>query len=189
VQSSGLSLTGGSRRVAPMRRQPGRTEPHQLRANRDRPSPSPAWRPPRPRTAVWLLNPARSRPRRPDGGGVPATSSSSTAAAGWPRSPPSQRHPPGHDGRFAFSREHADWELLEKKGRMKALYTSPLFPGSRYYDAQLKRQGAILRERLPLCDDVALQCGASCVIHLRHRVRQRRALHVLPEKLLRCRET
>jgi len=25
------------------------------------------------------------------------------------------------DGRFAFSREHADWELLRKRGRMKAL--------------------------------------------------------------------
>ena len=25
------------------------------------------------------------------------------------------------DGRFAFSREHADWELLRKKGRMKEL--------------------------------------------------------------------
>lgn len=23
------------------------------------------------------------------------------------------------DGRFAFSREHADWELLRKRGRMK----------------------------------------------------------------------
>jgi hypothetical protein len=25
------------------------------------------------------------------------------------------------DGRFAFSREHADWELLRKSGRMKGL--------------------------------------------------------------------
>jgi hypothetical protein len=25
------------------------------------------------------------------------------------------------DGRFAFSREHADWELLRKRGRMKRL--------------------------------------------------------------------
>jgi hypothetical protein len=25
------------------------------------------------------------------------------------------------DGRFAFSREHADWALLRKKGRMKGL--------------------------------------------------------------------
>ncbi len=25
------------------------------------------------------------------------------------------------DGRFAFSREHADWELLRKRGRMKGL--------------------------------------------------------------------
>ena len=25
------------------------------------------------------------------------------------------------DGRFAFSREHADWELLKKRGRMKGL--------------------------------------------------------------------
>jgi len=24
-----------------------------------------------------------------------------------------------HDGRFAFSREHTDWELLRKRGRMK----------------------------------------------------------------------
>jgi hypothetical protein len=23
------------------------------------------------------------------------------------------------DGRFAFSREHADWELLRKRGRLK----------------------------------------------------------------------
>ena len=23
------------------------------------------------------------------------------------------------DGRFAFSRDHADWELLRKRGRMK----------------------------------------------------------------------
>src|SRR5215204_2809782 len=64
-----------------------------------------------------------------------------------------------------------------------------LFSGSRYYDAHLKRQGTIFHERLPLCDDVALQCGATFVIHLRHRVRQWRALHVLTEKLLRCRET
>jgi hypothetical protein len=26
-----------------------------------------------------------------------------------------------HDGRFAFSREHADWALLRKRGRMKEL--------------------------------------------------------------------
>jgi len=25
------------------------------------------------------------------------------------------------DGRFGFSREHADWELLKKRGRMKGL--------------------------------------------------------------------
>jgi hypothetical protein len=25
------------------------------------------------------------------------------------------------DGRFAFSREHADWDLLRKRGRMKGL--------------------------------------------------------------------
>jgi hypothetical protein len=25
------------------------------------------------------------------------------------------------DGRFAFSRDHADWELLRKRGRMKGL--------------------------------------------------------------------
>jgi hypothetical protein len=25
------------------------------------------------------------------------------------------------DGRFAFSREHADWELLRKRGRMRGL--------------------------------------------------------------------
>jgi hypothetical protein len=25
------------------------------------------------------------------------------------------------DGRFAFSRKHADWELLRKRGRMKEL--------------------------------------------------------------------
>jgi hypothetical protein len=25
------------------------------------------------------------------------------------------------DGRFAFSREHADWELLRKRGRMQGL--------------------------------------------------------------------
>jgi hypothetical protein len=25
------------------------------------------------------------------------------------------------DGKFAFSREHADWELLRKRGRMKGL--------------------------------------------------------------------
>ena len=25
------------------------------------------------------------------------------------------------DGRFAFSREHADWELLRKRGRLKGL--------------------------------------------------------------------
>jgi len=25
------------------------------------------------------------------------------------------------DGRFAFSREHADWELLKKRGRMNGL--------------------------------------------------------------------
>jgi hypothetical protein len=25
------------------------------------------------------------------------------------------------DGRFAFSRDHADWELLSKRGRMKGL--------------------------------------------------------------------
>jgi hypothetical protein len=24
-----------------------------------------------------------------------------------------------HDGKFAFSREHADWALLEKRGRLK----------------------------------------------------------------------
>jgi hypothetical protein len=24
-----------------------------------------------------------------------------------------------HDGRFAFSREHADWTLLRKRGRLK----------------------------------------------------------------------
>lgn len=24
-----------------------------------------------------------------------------------------------HDSRFAFSREHADWELLRKRGRLK----------------------------------------------------------------------
>ena len=24
-----------------------------------------------------------------------------------------------HDGRFAFSREHADWELLRKRGRLR----------------------------------------------------------------------
>jgi hypothetical protein len=24
-----------------------------------------------------------------------------------------------HDGRFAFSREHADWALLRKRGRLK----------------------------------------------------------------------
>src|SRR5215207_10851702 len=65
----------------------------------------------------------------------------------------------------------------------------PLFSGSRYYDAHLKCQGTILHERLPLCDDVMLQCGATFVIYLGHRVRQWRALHVLPEKLLRCRET
>jgi hypothetical protein len=25
------------------------------------------------------------------------------------------------DGRFAFSREHADWDLLRKRGRLKCL--------------------------------------------------------------------
>src|ERR687883_1889451 len=75
------------------------------------------------------------------------------------------------------------------KGAEKALYTQLLFPGSRHYDSHLKRQGTIFRELLPLCDDVALQGGASCIIHLCHRVRQWCAVHVLPEKLLRCRET
>ena len=26
-----------------------------------------------------------------------------------------------HDGKFAFSREHANWALLKKRGRLKAL--------------------------------------------------------------------
>lgn len=65
---------------------------------------------------------------------------------------------------------------------------APLPPGSRDYDAHLKHQGAILHELLPLCDDVALQGGATFLIHLRHGARERSAMHILPEKLLRCRE-
>lgn len=49
--------------------------------------------------------------------------------------------------------------------------TGLLLPGSRYYHAHLKHHGAILHELLPLCRDVALQCAATFVIHLRHGTR------------------
>ena len=66
------------------------------------------------------------------------------------------------------------------------ILTSPA--GSRYNDAHLKHQAAILNEFLPLCDDVALQRAATFGIHLRHDARERSAMHILPKKLLWCRE-
>lgn len=62
-------------------------------------------------------------------------------------------------------------------------------PGRRYYDAHMKNQGAILHEILPLCQNVTLQRVATFVSHLRQGARQRRAMQVLPKKLLRGRET
>ena len=89
----------------------------------------------------------------------------------------SPRHQMQHRG--AVSRCHCEEQTV--RGWLS-------FPGSRCQDARLKYQGAILHEFLPLCDDVALQRGATFVIHLRHRASERSAMDILPKKLFRWRE-
>src|SRR3546814_1973217 len=66
----------------------------------------------------------------------------------------------------------------------RATRTDTLFP----YTTLVRSQGTLLHERLPSRDNLALQRIATCVIQLRHGAGERRAMHVLPEKRLRCRQ-
>jgi hypothetical protein len=44
------------------------------------------------------------------------------------------------DGRFAFSREHADWDLLRKRGRIKGTMKMPRPTGPDSYGAASGRK-------------------------------------------------
>src|SRR3546814_5455463 len=55
-------------------------------------------------------------------------------------------------------------------------------------NANAENQGTHLHERMPSRDNLALRRIATCVIQLRHGAGERRAMQVLPEKRLRCRQ-
>src|SRR3546814_2255498 len=55
-------------------------------------------------------------------------------------------------------------------------------------NAHAEHQGTLLHERQQSRDNLALQRIATCVIQLRHGAGERRAMPVLQEKSLRCRQ-